>query len=60
MRVPLVLAFAGLSASLVFAQQPTPATNPTATGSSVPSVSQAPGAQTPGMPPQQVPAATPG
>jgi hypothetical protein len=69
MRVPLVLAFAGLSASLVFAQQPTPTTNPTATGSSVPSVSQAPAvqppaaqmpaAQMPAPPSQQIPAATP-
>jgi hypothetical protein len=64
MRVPLVFAFAGLSASLVFAQQPTPSTNPTTTGSSVPSVSQAPvaqtpAAQTPGTAPQQVPTATP-
>jgi hypothetical protein len=60
MRVPLVLAFAGLSASLVFAQQPTPSTNSAGTGSSVPNVSQAPAAQTPGAPPQQAPTATPG
>jgi hypothetical protein len=65
MRVPLVLAFAGLSASLVFAQQPTASTSPTGTAGSVPSVSQTPAAQppaaqTPGAPPQQVPAATPG
>jgi hypothetical protein len=60
MRVPLVLAFAGLSASLVFAQQPTPSTNSAGTGSSVPNVSQAPAAQTPGTPPQQAPTATPG
>ena len=64
MRVPLVLVFAGLSASLVFAQQPTPSTNP-ASGSSAPSVSQTPVAQTPavqtpGAPQQQAPAATPG
>jgi hypothetical protein len=69
MRVPLVFAFAGLSASLVFAQQPTPSTNPAATGSNVPSVSQTPAVQppatqtpavqTPATPPQQVPAATP-
>jgi len=63
MRVPLVLAFAGLSASLVFAQQPTPSTNPAS--STVPSISQTPAAQppasqAPGAPPQQVPTATPG
>jgi hypothetical protein len=64
MRVPFLLAFAGLSASLVFAQQPTSTTNPAGSGSSVPSVSQAPAAgsptaQTPGAPPQQIPTATP-
>ena len=37
MRVPLVLAFAGLSATLVFAQQPTPTTP---TGANTPNVTQ--------------------
>jgi hypothetical protein len=67
MRVPLVLAFAGLSATLVFAQQPTP-TNPK--GANTPTVTQIPAApptaQDPSAPPtaqtpapaQQAPAAT--
>src|SRR6201996_6558594 len=67
MRVPLVLAFAGLSATLVFAQQPTPTTP---TGTNAPTVTQipaapttqspssAPTAQTP-APPDQSPAGTP-
>jgi beta-barrel assembly-enhancing protease len=41
MRVPLVLAFAGLSATLVFAQQPTPTTPTTA---NTPTVTQIPAA----------------
>ncbi|HEV2576357.1 MAG TPA: M48 family metallopeptidase [Acidobacteriaceae bacterium] len=44
MRVPMLLAFAGLSATLVFAQQPTPATP---TGANTPSVTEIPRAQTP-------------
>lgn len=44
MRVPLLLAFAGLSSTLVFAQQPTPAAT---TGASVPAVSQSPTATPP-------------
>jgi hypothetical protein len=68
MRVPLLLAFAGLSASLVFAQQPASPTSTTGPGSTVPSASQPGAAQTPGAsptaatpaPPQQTPAATPG
>jgi beta-barrel assembly-enhancing protease len=73
MRVPLVLAFAGLSATLVFAQQPTPTTP---TGTNAPTVTQippasptaqapssAPTAQTPAPPDQSptasAPAATP-
>ena len=65
MRVPFVLAIAGLSASLVYAQQPAPSTNPAGAGTTVPSISQTPAgqppaAQSPGVPPQQVPTATPG
>jgi hypothetical protein len=73
MRVPLVLAFAGLSATLVFAQQPTPTTP---AGTNAPTVTQippasptaqapssAPTAQTPAPPDQSptasAPAATP-
>ena len=41
MRVPLVLAFAGLSATLAFAQQPTPTTP---TGANTPTVTQIPAA----------------
>jgi hypothetical protein len=68
MRVPLVLAFAGLSATLVFAQQPTPTTP---AGTNAPTVTQIPAAsptaqapsstptaQTP-APPDQSPAGTP-
>jgi hypothetical protein len=62
MRVPLLLAFAGLSTTLVFAQQPTPTGS--SSGASVPAISQSPGvppgpagapptAQTPA--PQQTP-----
>ena len=52
MRVPLVLAFAGLSATLVFAQQPTPTTS---TGTNAPTVTQIPAAP----PSAQDPSATP-
>jgi hypothetical protein len=52
MRVPLVLAFAGLSATLVFAQQPTPTTS---TGTNAPTVTQIPAA----TPSAQDPTATP-
>ncbi len=45
MRVPLVLAFAGLSATLVFAQQPTP------TGTNAPTVTQIPPASPTAQPP---------
>ncbi len=45
MRVPLLLAFAGLSSTLVFAQQPAPA-GPT--GASIPAISQSPTATPPG------------
>ena len=56
MRVPLVLAFAGLSATLVFAQQPTPTTP---AGTNAPTVTQIPPAQPPSTAPtQQTPAAT--
>lgn len=48
MRVPLVLAFAGLSATLVFAQQPTPTTS---TGANAPTVTQIPAAQPTAQPP---------
>jgi hypothetical protein len=44
MRVPILLAFAGLSATLVFAQQPTPATP---TGANTPTATEIPRAQTP-------------
>lgn len=54
MRVPIVLAFAGLSATLVFAQQPTPANTPT--GANTPTVTQIPPAQTP---PAQAPDSSP-
>src|SRR6185312_9221292 len=52
MRVPLVLAFAGLSATLVFAQQPTPTTP---TGTNAPTVTQIPAAP----PSSQDPSASP-
>jgi beta-barrel assembly-enhancing protease len=48
MRVPLVLAFAGLSATVVFAQQPTPTTSP---GANAPTVTQIPAAQPTSQPP---------
>jgi hypothetical protein len=62
MRVPLVLALASLSATLVFAQQPAPA------GASAPSASSTPAAQSPSAAPtaptaapaQQSPTAAPG
>ena len=71
MRVPIVLAFAGLSATLVFAQQPqvnTPTTSNTPTVTQIPaappaaqpadtSSTNSTTAQTP-APPQQTPAAT--
>jgi len=53
MRVPLILAFAGLSATLVFAQQPTPANTPA--GANAPTVTQIP----PASPTAQSPTATP-
>src|SRR6185437_11528464 len=60
MRVPLVFAFAGLSATLVFAQQPSPTTP---SGANTPTVTQIPAApptaQAP-APPEQSPAGTPG
>jgi hypothetical protein len=48
MRVPLVLAFAGLSATLVFAQQPTPNTP---AGTNAPTVTQIPAAPPTAQPP---------
>jgi hypothetical protein len=48
MRVPLVLAFAGLSAIVVSAQQPTPTTSP---GANAPTVTQIPAAQPTSQPP---------
>ena len=48
MRVPLVLAFAGLSATLVFAQQPTPTTS---AGTNAPAVTQIPAAPPTAQPP---------
>jgi len=63
MRVPLVLAFAGLSATLVFAQQPTPTTPTSANTPTVtqippaPPTAQTPTAQTP-APVDQTPTAT--
>ena len=64
MRVPLVLALAGLSATLVFAQQPTPTTANTPTVTQIPAApptaqdpTASPTAQSP-APAQQTPAAT--
>jgi hypothetical protein len=63
MRVPLVLAFAGLSATLVFAQQPTPTTPTSANTPTVtqippaPPTAQTPTVQTP-APVDQTPTAT--
>ncbi len=48
MRVPLVLAFAGLSATLVLAQQPTPTTS---AGTNAPVVTQIPAAPPTAQPP---------
>ena len=48
MRVPLVLAFAGLSATLAFAQQPTPTTP---AGANTPTVTQIPAASPTAQPP---------
>ena len=64
MRVPLVLAFAGLSATLVFAQQPTPTTPTTSNTPTVtqippaPPTAQNPTAQSP-TPPTQTPSTAP-
>src|SRR5580698_11407987 len=55
MRVPLILAFAGLSASLVFAQQPTPTT----TGANTPTVTEIPAAAPTQPPITQSPSSVP-
>src|SRR5580658_7234006 len=55
MRVPLILAFAGLSASLVFAQQPTPTT----TGANTPTVTEIPAAAPTQPPIAQSPSSVP-
>ncbi|HEY4010985.1 MAG TPA: M48 family metallopeptidase [Acidobacteriaceae bacterium] len=58
MRFPLLLALAGLSTSVVLAQQPTPA--PAPAGASTPSVTQTPSPQTPASAPAaQAPAPSP-